>query len=444
MSQKSLAIIILLVASSVVFFIAMPNFIALFRSNSSPQVKIPSLDVGNKVVRPPVALPDGPQDYLISSADDVYPRFASAHIDPLKVAVSDTQFMRVVVQDDADVSSVVAEIETDNDVVSVPLKLTGTGALSRSEIMNQKYIVRDGLLVINDGGANALGAADSLVKRAEAQSLKKFTFEGRWIVRDTHVKTYRTKFIAKDTSGREQSITMAWSDPCAGVTDGTTSTLSANCTIGTNTVDGIDNGSINLGGKTLTLSGSGSVFVWNYGKNLTVGTGTISVGTGASLKKTYLWIGADADADGYASGTTWLYGDTCSGCTRRYTTSTPTGDCNDANTSVNPGQTSFFTTATTTNSPTNGAVNFDYNCSGAEDRQYGGLGGCTVTCWITDPTECNSLGGYLAGWSTAPPACGVAGTFVNNCTAGSCVPAANKCFGSGTTKVTGSRTQGCN
>lgn len=304
MNRNFIPLFIIVIAAVVALFVLKPSFLALGPEAEEPEIVYIQQSQTREaqrigVIRPQPELPDGPQDFTISSAADRYPRFASAHIDPLKVAVGDTQFMRVVVQDDVEVTSVVAEIETDNEVVEVPLVLTETSALSRSELMNQKYLVRDGVLVINDGSRETAGIFETFAKRAEAAALKKFTFEGEWVVRDTHVRTYRTTFRAKDELGRENSITMAWSDPCTGITHGQDSSLGANCAIGLNTVDGIDNGNLNLNGKALTLDGTGSVFAWNDGKTITISAGSaISIGDGSELRQTNLWA-TDADSDGY-------------------------------------------------------------------------------------------------------------------------------------------------
>lgn len=362
-------------------------------------------------------LPEGKQEFTIASAEGARPRFVSAVIDPLKVSIGDTQKMKVVLHDEAEVVSVAAEIETDGGVITVPLRLTGTSAFSRAELMNQKYIVREGgVLAINDkisGSPTSGGSRTSQilgVETAEAQDLQKFTFEGEWVVRDTSVKTYRTKFVAKDAEGRENSITMAWSDPCSGVSDGVTGsevrTLSSACTIPVNTVDGIDNANLTVA-TSVTLAGSGSKFVWNSGKTLTIGAGgSVIIGADAELRQTYLWA-IDADADGYSSSTTWIYGDSaCPGCARRYVSGAlGVEDCNDLNANVHPFQGSYFAVATTTNSPTPDAVNFDYNCDELEAKDR--------LSYTSDPCWCFESQGVCEGIAAGTcqtaltPACGV-------------------------------------
>jgi len=84
--------------------------------------------------------------------------------------------------------------------------------------------------------------------------------------------------------------------------------------------------------------------------------------------------GADADADGYT---------TC------------TGDCNDSNKDVHPGQTTYFS------APIPGTTGFDYDCSGAAEQQYTNI----VNCQVSGPSCTGD------GWATAAPACGQSGTW---------------------------------
>jgi len=170
----------------------------------------------------------------------------------------------------------------------------------------------------------AVTELDSSIKEIVLERNENNEWRGEWIVEDTSTKTYRTTFIAVDGNGKENKFTMAWSDPCSGVSLGGSGTLGASCTI--SGVDGVDNGSLSLNGYTLTIP-AGSTFVWNSGYSITA-NGTIAIS--GQLKKTYLWI-KDADNDGYApNATDQLAQDSQpSGYQRRYTRSGTT-DCNDA------------------------------------------------------------------------------------------------------------------
>jgi len=323
----------------------------------------------NEEGKPWGPLPDGPQTYQVVSSEDAWPKFSEATINPLKVYPGDTQRMRVVVQDRVEVTEVLAEIETDNGVNEVPLRLVNEAAVTEEDILKQRYIVQDGKLIMLGELERTKLALSGFLKRAEAADVRKFVFEGEWVVKDTHVKTYHTTFRAKNASGEENSITMAWSDPCSGIADGTNSTLAGNCAIGTNVTDGIDGGSLNLGGYTVTLAGSGSTFVWNSGQNLTI-NGSIVINSGAQLRQTNLWI-QDQDGDGWSDGSTWLYGATCSGCTRRYLSAgLGTGDCYYALPTsttyahlANPGQVGYITVP-------RGDGSFDYNCNLTEENEF--------------------------------------------------------------------------
>ncbi|MEK9180590.1 MAG: hypothetical protein AAB897_04230 [Patescibacteria group bacterium] len=433
MSRKFvLPLIIVVIALGTALFIVRPDFFAFFSERSrtvfEPSGEEPGLELAGGV-----RLPEGRQEYMISSSEDARPRFLSAVIDPLKVSLGDTQFMRVVIQDDADVLSVVAEIETDNDTVKVPLKLTETSALSRAELENQKYLVRDGKLVINNGPPGSPTSGGSRTSQllgadtAAAQALKKFTFEGSWVVRDTSVREYRTKFVARDAVGRENSITMAWLDPCQGITHGAAnSTTTSSCTIGAGTTEGIDGGNLSVSGSgvVLTVSGSGAIFAWNPGKTISlVSGGSLAINSGGQFQQKYL-CSTDQDRDTYLDNNNITLSDV-STCTTRLKDS-PGGqvDCYSALPTsttrahlVFPGQTSYFTTS-------RGDGSFDYNCDGVETTVFNlgnapndGCGGIDV---------CTYDGYYVL----APPACGGGGQYLVDICSG------NRC-----TKIT--QAQGC-
>jgi len=364
MMHKDLALPILALAILIAILVAGGVFTDTVRFSGRSGATL----VLNEKGKPWGPLPDGPQTYQVVSSEDAWPKFSEATINPLKVYPGDTQRMRVVVQDRVEVTEVLAEIETDNGVNEVPLRFVDEAAVTEEDILKQRYIVQDGKLIMLGELERTKLALAGVVRHAEAADIRKFVFEGEWVVKDTHVRTYHTTFRAKNVSGEENSVTMAWSDPCSGIADGTNSTLAGNCTIGTNVTDGIDGGSLNLGGYTVTLAGTGSTFVWNSGQNLTI-NGSIVINTGAQLLQTNLWI-QDQDGDGWSDGATWLYGATCSGCTRRYLSAgLGAGDCHfslPTSTTrahlVNPGQTFFFTVSSTYSLP------FDYDCNGAEDK----------------------------------------------------------------------------
>ncbi len=177
-------------------------------------------------------------EYSVSNSKGADPQFVSIDIDPLHVYVGDTQTFTVHVTSQSGVQSVTTSTELDT--------VTHEMALTK----------------INDT-----------------------TFEGSWEVYDTHVREYRTTFTARSGNGTTNSMTMAWSDPCAGVTQGVSSTLTANCTV--SSVYGLDGGNLSLGGFTLTIN-SGGTWGFNPGTTITA-NGTLSKGTGGTVKKGYLF-----------------------------------------------------------------------------------------------------------------------------------------------------------
>ncbi|MCB9668567.1 MAG: hypothetical protein H6736_03230 [Alphaproteobacteria bacterium] len=105
---------------------------------------------------------------------------------------------------------------------------------------------------------------------------------------------------------------------------------------------------------------------------------------------------ADADNDGFgANGGSACY------CEAQFPyTAANTGDCDDSNALVSPGQTGWFS------SPSNGS--FDYNCDGATTQRWTtGSSGCQVA-----GIGCNGQDGWLGG---SIPQCGQSGAFQGDC-----------------------------
>jgi hypothetical protein len=273
---------------------------------------------------------------------------------------------------------------------------------------------------------------------AQAAEPPKYTYAGKWTVRDTHDAKYYTTFVVDDALGRENSVTIAWLDPCTGINSGGDATLGDNCAV--STVDGVDNGNFSLGGHTLTLN-SGATFVWNPGHSVTFSSGGYLVIAGGQLVKGYLWM-IDADADGYPATSTQYcstVGFSVSGCTQEADSSTSpvsnslrrylensalTLDCYDLNASAYPGQTAYFTTTRGTSAQGNDAGgntwnSYDYDCDGTSDPEYPSLGSC-ATC--TGVKICSISSSGAAGWvGSTVPACGASATYVSD--PGSCTEA---------------------
>ncbi len=199
----------------------------------------------------------------ISSASDANPQFVSAAISPLHVYVGETQTFTVKVKSEDPITSVVATTELDNETFELSLLETGSDASGT-------------------------------------------TFSASWIVFDTHVETYHTTFTAETDGGDENSFTLAWSDPCPGITQGNNSSLSGSCTV--SSVSGLDGGNFTIpSGTTLTLN-SGTTWAWNPGTSVFVDGTIVTTGT-AQLKKGYLFYSGSSNDN---ANTTTLVFDTAS------------------------------------------------------------------------------------------------------------------------------------
>jgi hypothetical protein len=257
-------------------------------------------------------IPSGLQVYQVSQAAEVWPKILQATIDPPDVHVGDTQKLSVIVEDSVQITSVEAQIQTDNETITLPLTLVGP--VSKGELLPQKYAVdNDNHLVILDG---AKDTASNISNIAFAADLQKLKYEGQWVVRDTHNTYYHTTFTAKDEAGKLSSVTLAWSDLC-GLPMSGDATISSACTI-SGATDGVDNGNLTVASSVVLSAASGvsGVLAFNSGFHITINSGgSISICTGSpgcSIKKTNLWV-IDQDRDGYASGTVQYAQDSSSG-----------------------------------------------------------------------------------------------------------------------------------
>lgn len=330
------------------------------------------------------AIPEGEFKFNTASAE-IFPKIVTGIISPLDVKVGDIQQMLLAVNGDAPVRRVWAEVETDNDIKRVELNVTGTTTVSAADRMKQPYLVdAKGYLVVNDGKNNS--AFSDLVKVAEASApVTQFTYEGSWKVEDTHTKTYHTKFIVEDSSGRLASTTLAWSDPvCLYTIASGNGTLFQGCTL--SALDGFDGGDVALGGQTLTIS-TGGEFVMNSGKSISIGSG--SMNTSASGAKLSLGVNLflpDADADLYAANLTVTSSTaaTVAGKVRlkdaggtkiastQYPATTGGQDCNDSYNIVYPGNNNWYSRREALGTYPTGANGLygDFNCSGNQENGW--------------------------------------------------------------------------
>ncbi len=262
--------------------------------------------------------------YEFTASSGAYPKILSGKIDPLKVKVGDTQTMTIRVASPVPMKSVAAFIETDTKTQEISLALVENKALSGDYFKSQPYLINDkDELIINKAGSSyAEKAMKQLVASAEAQSLVEYTFEGNWIVNDTHTKTYHTKFVAEDEKGNEAQVTLLWSDPnCNFNPDGVL--LGGGCAFD-NGIEGFDGGNVTIpDGATVGVNGSGT-FVWNgnvdnSNRSLFIETGgmiLIQTGVTAQVKEGGLFFDVDSDGDTWPTDLALRYGtgETCDGC----------------------------------------------------------------------------------------------------------------------------------
>lgn len=308
-----------------------------------------------------IELPKGPQTYSIQSAkasSNIY----EATIDPLDVKPGNTQKMIVKVRVvEHPIESVIANVETDSGIKTYNLQLS-TGNLE------------DGV------------------------------WQGEWVVHDTHSATYRTTFVATNSNGETQEVTLTWTDPCAPPMNGDW-TLDGNCAF--TGVNGVEQGNvvINNSAFTMTISAD-ATFVWNPGKSVQITAGSIAINQTGQMKQGYLCIG-DYDQDYYPQfrdGILWQrasnssscsdFGGSISGIYRRASSYWTAPDCYDNNSSARPGQTNYF-------SSSRGDGSFDYNCDGLETKGFSETNEVSsLTCTYNATTK-------SGGWISGVPECGV-------------------------------------
>jgi len=398
-------------------------------------------------------LPHASETYQVMQVSSTLPKIVQATIDPLGVHVGDTQHLSVVLQDPNTIVSAEALIQTDHGTTTLPLVLAGPTRVS--ELLPQKYYInsQNNLAFVSSAApvatVNGKGAMQGIALAATGGDS---TYTGSWLVHDTHDTTYTTTFIVKDSAGNTNAVTMAWSDACSGFPLNGAGTLSGNCAV--SSIDGVENGNVNIGSVyTLTLS---APLVYNPGYNINISGGTISIGTGGALERGYLYA-MDADGDGYAQNGSIIFSTSSvpsGGHVHRYSL-TGTGDCDDTDSNVHPGQVGYFTNIS------NGGT-WDYNCDGSVTKEYPAT--TTAQCNSSPACSgitfsCNNTSIGNPGWGTmngypsmvAVPSCGSTGTYdIGGCqqdleAPGSCSGHAypsqdcNNRF-----QVTASTTQACN
>lgn len=333
-------------------------------------------------IPPMLTLPAGPVTYQIAQAATKLPGFVQATIDPLKVKVGQVQHFTVITNDPNPVVSVVATIVTDHKTVTVNLVSQGPAPLSM--IVPRNFIVgSDGTFASAPTGvppyAVAGGRGTHGGNVAEAANAAALEFKGQWTVEDTHNAEYKTTFTAKDSAGNVNSVTLQWSDPTpcsfdtgsgSGYTTGNVA-LSASCDVGLSgysPVDGVESGNLSFSAALTLQVDANATLVINSGYSISMANGTIAMASGAKILLATDMCGTDADGDGYLKQSAWTAASSCASVslTSRASITKQYGfnDCDDNNANVHPGQTAWFTSATTDTG------SWDYNCDGSVEDYY--------------------------------------------------------------------------
>ena len=246
----------------------------------------------------------GEYAFTVSSASEL-PRIVSGKIDPLDVKVGDIQKMKIVVMDVMPLRSAIAEIETDNGTTTLPMRLTETKMYTYADSLKEEYIVdAKGNLVANtDANSLLKNAFGMLARPVSAAGENLYTYEVDWVVKDTHVAVYHTRFIVEsENNNKKDEITLAWSDPCQSWDQygSLTTSCSAN-----NEIIGVDASNMTISGKSLTLTNSTMYVTSGYSLSIVAG-GSVIIGSGSSIKVAGFLFMVDYDQDGYP-GSTQLY-----------------------------------------------------------------------------------------------------------------------------------------
>lgn len=330
-------------------------------------------------------LPEGEYSFTVSAAG--YPKFTGGVVNPVKVVPGDTQTFTVRVASPVPIKSVIAITHTDTKTQELALTLKESKALSGDYLKSQPYLIGDDNKLIINNGSYAQSMVDKLVARVEAQALVEYTYEGSWVVNDTHTKTYTTKFISENENAEKAEFSLLWSDPVCVFNAG--GRLQGEGCVVESGVEGFDGGDVTIAsGQTVTLNGD-ATFIWNGdmegNRSLTIEPGASIIlqsgsGSTASIREKLLYFN-DVDGDGYAQSAEMHYEcqDQCFPEIRVKDSPSrpwsglelPNGgiDCKDLNeadsASVYPGQTAYFNTAIQGTPPETGGKEWDYDCDGS-------------------------------------------------------------------------------
>ncbi len=397
-----------LIAGGVVVAIAIVTYATLFltRDRSQEEQLAASWVTYVNAKGQEWSIPSGKYDFTVGSASGVYPKFTSGNIDPLDVKVGDIQKMQVLVVSPTPIASVSAEIENDGKTITVPLELAGQKPIALGDVEKGPYRVdSENRLVLNPQKDVAV-AENPAVATAHAQSLVEYTYIGQWTVRDTHTKTYHTKFIVSDTEKRSDVLTLAWSDPSCDFISGA---LQTDCAPALG-IEGADGTSTRVtAGLTITLSGS-AVLAFNPGKSLIIPTGGHILLSGGKIQQSYLYQ-ADVDGDQYAPSVALSTSSVSSVANMvrlkdsltQFNTSQL--DCNDATPRVYKSNPNWYATVP---AETGTGGQGDYNCDGSVSTQWAKYQDNTSphTNRTTEPWICARPSGSNVFYKTSDVTCG--------------------------------------
>lgn len=195
-------------------------------------------------------VPVGRQTYNISQAPGTLPAISQVTIDPVLVAVGETQKFLVITRNDPSDPVIAMEAMTVTDHGTSTVLLTPT-------------------------------TTTSTVPGVQA-------FAGQWKVHDTHTAKYATSFLARDTKGNHNSIALDWVDPTACDPNedegGGTYIFTNGCVISV-TGDQIQEGNILISGSVVMNSPATLAFSPGYQINFASGA-SLAMAVGASITTT--------------------------------------------------------------------------------------------------------------------------------------------------------------
>lgn len=332
--------------------------------------------------QPAIKLPQDSEFMVSGGSATATIRFIEGSIKPLDVHVGDTQNFRIVVTSPNGIKRVVAEIETDNGIFEV--ELTREGLISILDTYPNPYTVNpqdNTLKILNQDqlvqarlNEHRRDLAQQHNNQANAATGQREVWTGSWLVKDTHDKAYFTNFVAYDSAGNQERMTMTWTDLCLIPLGGNwdmSNYPTSTCSVAS-TVDGVDNGDIFItAGKTLNLQAAGN-FIWNPGNSVHFDGGQLilAANKASQLSQGYLYA-PDADNDWHSAPTALSIQTSTNSTTtpagyRRRSTLISTNDCNDDNAQVVPGNAIYHSTSFANQITTTPAVfNYDWDCDGS-------------------------------------------------------------------------------